>query len=235
MRAPIQSYRQCARGAPRTPHEGFISPDGKTAWVAVCGENAVEIFDIDSGKRVNRVVTAKGVSKVVFSPDGQRAYVNHLFTNELVVIDTKTQTITNRIAIPKQAGGSADLAVTPDGKEVWLGQPITGHTTVIDTDKLDVKTVLETGPRTNHPNFVTLDGVNYAYVTVGGENVTKVFRRPQDGSNPVQVDTIKNSGVGPHGIWPSPDNTQVYVVLQKSDALDVIDTATRKVIKTLPD
>jgi len=114
-----------------------------------------------------------------------------------------------------------------------LGHPITGHTTVIDADTLDVKTVLETGPRTNHPNFVTLDGVNYAYVTVGGENVTKVFRRPSNGEAPVQIDTIKHSGVGPHGIWPSPDNTRIYVVLQKSDALDVIDTATRKIIKTL--
>lgn len=37
----------------------------------------------------------------------------------------------------------------------------------------------------------------------------------------------------PHGSWPSPDNTRVYVALQKSDAVDVIDTASDKVISTL--
>ncbi len=47
------------------------------------------------------------------------------------------------------------------------------------------------------------------------------------------VDRITNSGSTPHGIWPSPDNTRVYVVLENSDAVDVIDTATRKVIATL--
>ncbi|WP_353226209.1 DUF7282 domain-containing protein [Salinisphaera hydrothermalis] len=217
----------------RSPHEGFIGPKGKTAWVAVRGENNVEVFDIGSGKLLDRIVTAEGPSKVVFSPDGKRAYVNHLFTNELDVIDVASRRIVKRIAIPKKAGGSADLAVSPDGKEVWLGHPKTGKTTVIDAKSLTVKTVLDTGARTNHPNFVTRNGVDYAYVTVGGENVTKVYRRPSDGGNPVQVDTIKNSGVGPHGIWPSPDNTRLYVVLQKSDALDVIDTATNKVIDTL--
>jgi YVTN family beta-propeller protein len=47
------------------------------------------------------------------------------------------------------------------------------------------------------------------------------------------VKRIDNHGAGPHGIWPSPDNTRIYVALQYSDALDVIDTKTMTVINTL--
>lgn len=44
---------------------------------------------------------------------------------------------------------------------------------------------------------------------------------------------IRNHGFGPHGIWPSPDSSRLYVALQNSDALDVIDTATDAVIHTM--
>jgi hypothetical protein len=40
-------------------------------------------------------------------------------------------------------------------------------TAVVDAQTYKVQAVLNTGPRTNHPNFVTVDGVNYAYLTVG--------------------------------------------------------------------
>lgn len=215
----------------RSPHEGFISPDGNELWVAVRGEDYLQIIDLETEKTLARLVTAPGVSKVVFSPDGQRAFANHLFTHELTVIDVSSREITERIPIPEEVGGSADLARTPDGDEVWLGHPNNGKTTVVDARTLEVKAVLDTGPRTNHPNFVTRDGVDYAYVTVGGLNQTKVFRRTEDA--PQLVTTIDNSGSAPHGIWPSPDNTRIYVALQKSDAVDVIDTASNRVIETL--
>ena len=215
----------------RSPHEAFISPDGETVWVAIRGEDGVDVVDRESGQLIERIDTAPGASKVVFSPDGRRAFVNHLFTNVVAVIDTESREVIATIDVPEQAGGSADEAITPDGEELWLGHPGTGHTTVIDARTLEVKAVLETGPRTNHPNFVTRDGIDYAYVTVGGLNQTKVFRRG-DGE-PEQVAVIEHEGAAPHGIWPSPDNSRLYVVLQKSDVLDIIDTATNEVIATL--
>lgn len=216
----------------RSPHEAAFAPDGRSVWVAVRGEAYVAVVDAETGEVTARIETAPGPSKVVFSPDGTRAYVNHLTTNELAVIDVPSLAVTDRIAIPEAAGGSADFAVSPDGAEVWLGHPASGMTTVIDTATLTVRAVLDTGPRTNHPNFATVDGVDYAYVTVGGLGQTKVFRRTEDGE-PELVATIENSGAAPHGVWPSPDGTRLYVALQKSDAVDVIDTATNAVIETL--
>lgn len=217
----------------RSPHEGFISPDGKTVWVAVRGQNYAAVVDRKTGVMKDRIKTAPGASKVVFSPDGKLAYVNHFFANELDVIDVGSRKVTERIPIPEEAGGSSDEAVSPDGEEVWLGHPASGKTTVVDARKFEVETVLDTGPRTNHPNFVSRNGKEFAYVTVGGSNQTLVYRRSDGDAVPRLVDEIKNSGMAPHGIWPSPDNTRIYVALQKSDAVDVIDTRTNEVINTL--
>ncbi|MGB8454619.1 MAG: hypothetical protein WCD89_20105 [Anaerocolumna sp.] len=104
---------------------------------------------------------------------------------------------------------------------------------MLNTKNYRIEAVMDTGPRTNHPDFVTVDGVNYTYLTVGDLNQTLVYRRMVNGSKPILVKRIQNSGAGPHGIWPSPDNTRIYVALQYSDAVDVIDTRTMTVIDTL--
>jgi len=57
-----------------------------------------------------------------------------------------------------------------------------------------------------------------------------VYRR--DGGHPRLVTQIPTGAV-PHGIWPSPDNTRVYVALQNQDAVQVIDTKTDRVIHTI--
>jgi YVTN family beta-propeller protein len=86
---------------------------------------------------------------------------------------------------------------------------------------------IDTGPITNHVNFVHNDNGTFAYVTVGGLNEVKVFRI-DDFS---QVATIP-VGKLPHGVWPSGDGTRVYVGLENADAVTAINTLTNKVIAT---
>ncbi|MFG2041578.1 hypothetical protein [Dactylosporangium sp. NPDC048998] len=218
----------------RAPHEGFFSPDGNQLWVAERGQDTVAVIDWRNDRVVDRIVSEDGPSKVVFSPDGRLAYVNHLRADALDVIDVASHRITARVPIPGNAGGSSDEAISPDGKEIWLGMPNNGKTTtVLNATTHRVEAVLDTGPRTNHPNFVTVGGVNYAYLTVGDLNQTLVYRRSPNGGPPTLVKRIHDHGAGSHGIWPSPDNTRVYVALQYSDAVDVIDTRTMTVIDNL--
>jgi YVTN family beta-propeller protein len=214
----------------RSPHEGFVAPDGKTVWVAVRGQRYVSVLSTRTGREVQRIATGDGPSKVVFSPDGRLAYVNHLRAGEVEVILVRDRRIIK--TIHGTAPQSSDEAISPDGRELWLGHPFTGQVTVIDARRMRVITILNTGPRTNHVQFITKHNRRaYAYVTVGGLNETLVFRR--NGRHPTLVTRIHDHGFGPHGVWPSPDNTRIYIGLQNSDAVDVVDTATDTVINTL--
>ncbi len=218
----------------RAPHEGFFSADGNELWVAERGVDTVAVIDWRHDRVIARIHSEDGPSKVVFSPDGRRAYVNHLRAEAFDVIDVPSRKIIQHVTVPNVAGGSSDEAISPDGKEIWLGMPDNGYTTaVVNAQTYKVEAVLNTGPRTNHPNFVTVDGVNYAYMTVGDLGQTLVYRRSTTGGPPTLVNRIQSHGLGPHGIWPSPDNTRMYVALQYSDAVDVIDTRSMKVIDTL--
>src|ERR1700761_7817489 len=215
----------------RSPHEGFVSPDGRTLWVAVRGQNYVSVISTQTGRELHRIYTANGPSKVVFSPDGKLAYVNPLRSRVAEVISVADLRIIK--TIHGTAPQSSDEAISPDGRELWLGHPFTGQTTVIDAKRMRVITILNTGPRTNHPQFITKpNGEQFAYLTVGGLNETLVYR-DHGGAAPTLVTRIHDHGYGPHGIWPSPDNTRIYVALQNSDGVDVINTATNTVIKTL--
>jgi YVTN family beta-propeller protein len=94
----------------------------------------------------------------------------------------------------------------------------------------DQKAVLDTGPITNHLNFANNRNGKFAYVTIGGTNEVKVFRR---GKTPELVATIP-VGELPHGIWPSGDGSRVYVALENGERCAAIDTVANKVIANIP-
>ncbi|WP_019008503.1 YncE family protein [Deinococcus aquatilis] len=212
----------------RGPHEGFFTPDGQQVWVTVRGEDYLSVIDVASMKEVDRIRVAGGPGMVVFSPDGRRAFVDSSRTAQLDVIDVQTRKVIARV--PVVSAFSPNLVVTPDGKEVWLTHKDVGKVSVIDARTFKVLHVLDTGKVTNHVNAVTTKAGDFIYVTVGGEDVVKVIKR---GPQPQIVATIP-TGFTPHGLWPSGDNTRVYVGLEDQDAVDVIDTASNTVITTIP-
>jgi YVTN family beta-propeller protein len=66
----------------------------------------------------------------------------------------------------------------------------------------------------------------FAYITVGGENVVKVYTT----SNTPQLVATIPTGELPHGIWPSGDGTRVYVALENGTGVNAIDTQSNQVI-----
>ncbi|MEO3935123.1 YncE family protein [Dermatophilaceae bacterium Soc4.6] len=215
----------------RASHEGFFSPDGATVWVADRALAQLDIVDALHGGVVGHVATDDGPSKVLFSPDGRYAYVNHLRSATIDVIQVSSRKVVQRITGLADVFCS-DMALSPDGGELWAAHKKVGKVSVVDLRSGTVTSVLTTGADTNHPAFVTTRGAGYVYLTIGGENTTKIYRR-RPGHPPVLVGRVPSSGVEPHGIWPSPDNSTVYVVNEHSDSVDIIDTATRTRTTTL--
>lgn len=212
----------------RSPHEAFFRPDGKEVWVSVRGEDYIAVLDGTTYAETSRITVPNGPGMTIFSPDGKYGYVCSSFSPETVVIDTASKQIVGRV---KQASPFCpDIAATPDGKQVWLTLKDVGKTMVFDAKPpFAVLRTIDTGPITNHVNIVRNRNGQFAYVTVGTENVVKVFRT----SDFAQVASVPVSAL-PHGLWPSGDGTRIYVGLENADAVAVIDTLTNKVITTIP-
>lgn len=214
----------------RAAHEGSFTADGKQFWVANRGRDTVSVVDAVRGGIVAHVRVGEGPSKVLMSPDGRTAYVNHTSTSEITVIDVRSRKVKKPIT-GLGATFSSDQAISPDGKRIWVSHKRDGKITVVDLERKGVITVLSTGPDTNHPQFVDNPEEKFVYLTMGGLDQTWVYRRT-DGA-PQLITKIKNGGHAPHGAWASGDGSRLYIGLEKSDAVDVIDTATRKVVDTI--
>ena len=212
----------------RSPHEAFYTPNGREVWVTVRGEDYVAVLDAQTFIETGRIKTAPGPGMTIFSPDGRYGFVCSSFNPELAVIDVKTHAIVARL--PQPSAFCPNLAATPDGAQLWYTLKDIGKVVVIDAKPpFTTVKVIETGPITNHVNFIETASGHFAYVTVGGLNQVQVFRR-DDFS---RVATIP-VGAMPHGIWPSGDGTRIYVGLENDDAMVAIDTATNKVVASVP-
>ncbi|ARP81228.1 hypothetical protein CAL12_10510 [Bordetella genomosp. 8] len=212
----------------RSPHEAFYTPDGKEVWVTVRGENYVSVIDAKTFKEKTRITTAAGPGMQIFSPDGKYGYVCSSFNPETVIVQVSDHKIVGKV---QQASPFCpNIAATPDGKQVWFTLKDVGKTQVFDAKPpFKLLKTLDTGPITNHVNFARTSKGTFAYVTIGGLNLVRVFRT----DNYEQVATVPVGNL-PHGVWPSGDGTRVYVGLENADALAAIDTATNKVVADVP-
>jgi YVTN family beta-propeller protein len=213
----------------RSPHEAFFTPNGRELWATVRGENYVSVIDPQKMKEMRRIELANGPGMTMFGPDSKYAFVCSSFTPELAIIDVASHKVIKRM--PQVSPFSPDIAVTPENDEVWITLKDVGKTQIYNAKApFDQKAVLDTGPITNHVNFANNRNGKFAYVTIGGTNEVKVFRR---GATPELVATIP-TGELPHGIWPSGDGSRVYVALENGEHCTAIDTVANKVIANIP-
>jgi len=212
----------------RSPHEPFFTPDGKEVWVTVRGENYVSVLDSTTYEEKIRIIVPNGPGMQIFSPDGKYGYVCSSFNPETVVITVADHQIVGRV--PQPSPFCPNIAATPDGRQVWFTLKDVGKVVVFDArPPFSVLKTIDTGPITNHVNFVHNANGTFAYVTVGGLNEVQVFRT--DDFSKVATIAV---GKLPHGIWPSGDGSRVYVGLENEDRLAAIDTLTNKVVTTIP-
>jgi YVTN family beta-propeller protein len=213
----------------RSPHEAFYTPDGRELWVSVRGEDYISVIDPVQMTEIRRIQLANGPGMTIFGTDGRYAFVCSSFTAELAVIDVASHQVVKRL--PQASPFCPNIAVTPENDEVWMTLKDAGKVQVYSAKPPFQQTaLLETGPITNHVNFVNNRNGKFAYITVGGLGAVKVFRR---GPAPELIATIPVGDL-PHGIWPSGDGSRVYVALENGVEAAVMDTVTNRVIANVP-
>lgn len=212
----------------RSPHEAFFTPDGNEVWITVRGENYVAVLDGHTYEEKAHITVPHGPGMQIFAPDGMYGYVCSSFTPEVVVVSVKDHQIVGRV--PQVSPFCPNIAATPDGNQVWLTLKDVGKTMVFGArPPFSVLKTIDTGPITNHVNFVRNVRGTFAYVTVGGLDQVQVFRTDDF----ARVATIP-VGRLPHGVWPSGDGTRIYVGLENDDRLVAIDALTNTVTATIP-
>src|SRR5271169_3698630 len=207
----------------RSPHEAFFTPDGRELWVTVRGENYVSVIDPVLMKETRRIEMANGPGMTMFGPDGRYGFVCSSFVPELTVVDAVSHEIIKRV--PQASPFCPNIAVSPENDEVWITLKDAGKVQVYSAKPpFEQTALLDTGPITNHVNFVNNRNGKFAYVTIGGSGVVKAFRR---GPTPQLAATIPVGDL-PHGIWQSGDGSRVYVALENGVQAAVIDTLTNQ-------
>lgn len=212
----------------RSPHEAFFTPDGKEVWVTVRGEDYVSVLDGATFAEKARIKTPNGPGMQIFSPDGQYGYVCSSFNPEVTVVRVADRQVVGKVA--QASPFCPNIAATPDGEQVWFTLKDTGKTQVFSArPPFALLKTLDTGPITNHVNFVRNVKGQFAYVTVGGLDEIKVFR-----TDDFRLVATIPVGKLPHGIWPSGDGSRVYAGLENDDAMLAIDTISNTVVGTVP-
>jgi YVTN family beta-propeller protein len=213
----------------RSPHEAFFTPNGRELWLTVRGEDYVSVIDPKAMKEIRRIHLANGPGMTMFGRDGRYAFVCSSFTPELAVVDVTSHQIVKRLS--QASPFCPNIAVSPENDEVWITLKDVGKVQVFRAKPpFEQIALLDTGPITNHVNFANNRNGRFAYITIGGTNEVKAYRR---GAKPELVATIPVGDL-PHGLWPSGDGTRVYVALENGQHAVAIDTVSNKVIANVP-
>lgn len=118
-------------------------------------------MDALNGRVIGRIVTDTGPSKVIFSPDGEVAYVNHIQSATVSIIDVSSRSIIDTVSGLADIF-SSDMVTSPDGTRLWVVHKMIGKMTVIDLTTQST-TVIDTGTESNHPTFSQLDGTTWSF------------------------------------------------------------------------
>lgn len=150
------------------PHGLRISPNGKTAYIAMFGGKSLGILDIASFELRNVPLKGAAVQTGV-TPDGTYALASIYDAKSLAVYDTASAKL-SYIDLPEESKGPVQLYPTPDSRFVFVadqgyyfGQPAGDTVYKINLQEMKVVQAIK-GGSAPHGVIVSKDG-KFAYIT----------------------------------------------------------------------
>jgi YVTN family beta-propeller protein len=223
-KARIESpyFRSSRENGSASPHGIALTGDGSKLYIGL--ENAdvpgIVVYDTRAGKVLKKIdVVARGGHFLAIQPGTDKLYYPMREDNRVLVIDTKTDTISKIVMLP---GGPVGVGFAPNG-EVWIHDDGDGKVHVIDgrTDTV-VATLHDLGSGAGRM-AVSPDG-KWAASTHGGTQdvaIIDAVARRLLGRVPL--------GKGPGFPLFSPDGRSLYVMNYGEGDIAVIDVATLEV------
>jgi YVTN family beta-propeller protein len=124
--------------------EGFdLTPDRKQLWTANSGDGTISIIDLASKKVIETIATnINGANRLKFTPDGHHVLVSLLSGPDLVILDTATHKVTQRIPI---CHGAAGIQMEPNGNRAFIACTPDDYVVVLDLHTFKVLSHLNAG------------------------------------------------------------------------------------------
>jgi len=198
---------------------------GPQAYVGNFKDATVSVIDTGSAKVVATLPVAAGPHGMTQSPDGKTVYVSGEASSEVSVIDTATNRVVRSIEVGKMPHG---LAMTPDGRTLLAG--VYGEDRVVFVDTGSNTIVGSVGVAKPHTIAVRPDG-KVAYVASQEPGKFAL----------VVVDLASRSVLRsiafdkpPRDPEFSADGGALYVTLAGTNAIQVIDPTSDKIVAQIP-
>lgn len=198
------------------------APSGSRIYASIAGDHEVLVIDEASHEVLSHIGVGKGPAILLATPDEKKLYTANWADDTVSAIVIESEEVTS-IALP---GRPYVIATSPDGKYVYAGLN-SNQIAVISTASDEVERFMDT-PELPASVIVSPDGKTLYVATLAGS-----IRAVSVANGDIVHDPIKVGSV-PAWITMSPDGSKVFTLNFVSDNVSVVDTASWKVVKTIP-
>ena len=207
-----------------------VAPDGRHVYAASNGSLAV----LDTATRA--VVTTLPVNPnstgVAVSPDGARVYVAALFSIQLTVLDTASNTLGPpvQLFLQRLRGGFSWMALSPDGATAYIPNEANSALAIVALPSGQGSLVM---PDVRPIDVASAPDGRTVYVVGCKAICTPGFVQYFDTATQRFTAELAVGG-NPYRVKVSPDGTRAYTANLSGPSVSVIDLAAHSVAATVP-
>ena len=206
-----------------------VYPDSTTYYCIYVTDNALNSPSVT--QPISSGVSTPG--QIAFSPSGTYAYMTNQGSNNVIIINTASNTITG--VITAGFNSPEGVAISPSGTYAYVTNSGSNNVVIINTTTNTVVNSITSGFSVPHYVAFSPSGT-YAYVTncntPCGNNIAGNVVIINTATNSV-TDSITSGFTNPTGVAFSPDGSYAYVVNSYTGNVVYINTATNTVINSI--
>ncbi len=196
-----------------------VSPDSSTVYAVQ--PSIGTLVALSSTMNYKWGISVAG-EKIALNPAGSQAYVASKGLDQVSVISTSLEQVTQTITV---SGGPADIAVSPDGSKIYTANSTGDSVSVISAD---TNTVLQTITVGDDPEALAVAANGDVYVANTGDNTVSVIAA----GDSARVRETVSVGFPPTAIAYNAKNGDMYVVNATGDTVSLLSTTTDTIVRT---
>ena len=214
----------------RRPHGIAFLPGDSLLAVTAEADQAVLVVRFADGAVVRAIPTGQAGSHMVsVTADGRLGYTANMGSGSVTELDLVAGRATRTLPVGPRTEG---VAVVPDGREVWIGSNTQHTVTAIDTRTwAPVDTM--SAPGLPYRIAISADG-RTAVVPNPETHVVRVFDVGTRTQRHAVAMTGGVAGAQPVGVAISPDGQRVFVALQGTSEVAMVDLASGRELARFP-